>query len=273
MAAVPRTIGAPWPAPTRRPSPRRPPRARPAGREPALRQPAQRLRPARPLGRHHARRGGRHLPRGHRRRPRPRGRQVRHPRRGPAALERGALPAHRRARGGGRSRAWARLARASPSRRCAATTWSARTTACSCRPRRAWAASRARTCSRTRATACPRSRAPSTAATSSRRPRRTSPTACPSRSWVGPSTRAGCWAWSGRARPSCPVGCRSQAIYLDTFGNVKLSALAEDLAAALPGLQLGERLVVRIGAGSGPPRGRQALGPDLRRRADRARRS
>jgi hypothetical protein len=42
---------------------------------------------------------------------------------------------------------------------------------------------------------------------------------------------------------------RTQAIYIDTFGNVKLSALADDLASALPGLRLGERLVVRIGEG------------------------
>ena len=235
-------------------------RARPGRQQPALRQPAQRLRPARPLGRHHARRGGRHLPRGHRRRPRPRGRQVRHPRRRPAALERGALPAHRRPRGGGRSRRRHRAQGHRRPDRCAATTSSARTTACSCRRRRAWAASRAPTCWRTRATACPRSRAPSTAATSSRPPRRTSPTACPSRSWVGPWTRAACASSSGRARPSCPVVCASQAIYLDTFGNVKLSALVEDLAAALPGLRLGERLVVRIGDGGGPPRDRHALG-------------
>jgi len=46
-----------------------------------------------------------------------------------------------------------------------------------------------------------------------------------------------------------PGRLRTQAIYLDTFGNVKLSALADDLAAALPGLRLGERLVVRIGEG------------------------
>jgi S-adenosylmethionine hydrolase len=47
-----------------------------------------------------------------------------------------------------------------------------------------------------------------------------------------------------------PGRLSSQAIYLDTFGNVKLSALVEDLASALPGLQLGERLVVRVGAGA-----------------------
>jgi S-adenosylmethionine hydrolase len=41
----------------------------------------------------------------------------------------------------------------------------------------------------------------------------------------------------------------AQAIYLDTFGNVKLSALAEDLAAALPGLRAGEQLRLRIGEG------------------------
>lgn len=43
---------------------------------------------------------------------------------------------------------------------------------------------------------------------------------------------------------------RTQAIYLDTFGNVKLSALADDLEAALPGLRSGEPLHVRIGEGS-----------------------
>jgi S-adenosylmethionine hydrolase len=47
-----------------------------------------------------------------------------------------------------------------------------------------------------------------------------------------------------------PGRLRSQAIYLDTFGNVKLSALVDDLATALPGLQLGERLLARLGEGS-----------------------
>jgi hypothetical protein len=46
-----------------------------------------------------------------------------------------------------------------------------------------------------------------------------------------------------------PGRLRTQALYIDTFGNVKLSALVDDLAAALPGLQHGERLIVRIGAG------------------------
>jgi S-adenosylmethionine hydrolase len=41
----------------------------------------------------------------------------------------------------------------------------------------------------------------------------------------------------------------AQAIYLDTFGNVKLSALAEDLLAALPGLLAGASLLLRIGEG------------------------
>jgi hypothetical protein len=51
-------------------------------------------------------------------------------------------------------------------------------------------------------------------------------------------------------RPAIHPGrLRTQAIYIDTFGNVKLSALADDLASALPGLRLGERLVVRIGEG------------------------
>ncbi len=39
---------------------------------------------------------------------------------------------------------------------------------------------------------------------------------------------------------------QTQAIYLDTFGNVKLSALSDDLAAALPGLRFGERLLLRF---------------------------
>ncbi len=43
---------------------------------------------------------------------------------------------------------------------------------------------------------------------------------------------------------------RAQAIYIDTFGNVKLSALADDIEAALPGLRFGERLLLRLGAGS-----------------------
>ena len=47
-----------------------------------------------------------------------------------------------------------------------------------------------------------------------------------------------------------PGTLRTQAIYIDTFGNVKLSALADDLAGALPGLRLGEPLLVRVGQGS-----------------------
>ena len=43
---------------------------------------------------------------------------------------------------------------------------------------------------------------------------------------------------------------RAQAIYLDTFGNVKLSALTDDLEAALPGLDFGDRLLVRTGEGA-----------------------
>jgi S-adenosylmethionine hydrolase len=46
-----------------------------------------------------------------------------------------------------------------------------------------------------------------------------------------------------------PGRLSSQAIYLDSFGNVKLSALADDLVAALPGLQMGELLTVRLGRG------------------------
>jgi S-adenosylmethionine hydrolase len=42
----------------------------------------------------------------------------------------------------------------------------------------------------------------------------------------------------------------SHAIYIDTFGNVKLSALADDLKAALPDLRLGERLILRVGEGA-----------------------
>ncbi len=46
-----------------------------------------------------------------------------------------------------------------------------------------------------------------------------------------------------------PGALRAQAIYVDTFGNVKLSALTDDLATALPGLRFGEQLVVRNGEG------------------------
>jgi len=46
-----------------------------------------------------------------------------------------------------------------------------------------------------------------------------------------------------------PGRLRTQAIYLDTFGNVKLSALAEDLEAALPGLRFGDHLGIRVGEG------------------------
>ncbi len=46
-----------------------------------------------------------------------------------------------------------------------------------------------------------------------------------------------------------PGRLSSQAIYLDSFGNVKLSALADDLAAAMPGLRLGDRLTLGLGAG------------------------
>jgi S-adenosylmethionine hydrolase len=44
---------------------------------------------------------------------------------------------------------------------------------------------------------------------------------------------------------------RGQVIYLDTFGNVKLSALASDLQAALGHLQIGERIWVRLTDGLG----------------------
>jgi S-adenosylmethionine hydrolase len=46
-----------------------------------------------------------------------------------------------------------------------------------------------------------------------------------------------------------PGRLTTQAIYIDTFGNVKLSALAEDVAAAFPELRLGEQLDIRVGAG------------------------
>jgi len=53
-------------------------------------------------------------------------------------------------------------------------------------------------------------------------------------------------------RPEVRPGVlRTQAIYLDTFGNVKLSALTEDISAALPGLHFGERLLLRTGEGKG----------------------
>lgn len=51
-------------------------------------------------------------------------------------------------------------------------------------------------------------------------------------------------------RPEC-LG--SSAIYVDTFGNVKLSALADDLLAALPGLRFGDALVIRVANGGGSP--------------------
>jgi S-adenosylmethionine hydrolase len=44
-----------------------------------------------------------------------------------------------------------------------------------------------------------------------------------------------------------PNHLRAQAIYLDSFGNVKLSALTGDLEAALPGLHLGDQLLLRAG--------------------------
>jgi len=48
-------------------------------------------------------------------------------------------------------------------------------------------------------------------------------------------------------RPEIGPGLlRSHAIYVDTFGNVKLSALTADLEAALPGLRPGDQLIVRI---------------------------
>jgi S-adenosylmethionine hydrolase len=55
-------------------------------------------------------------------------------------------------------------------------------------------------------------------------------------------------------RPSIlPVRLRSQVIYVDTFGNVKLSALAEDLAAAIPDLRFGESLLLTVGEDGARP--------------------
>jgi S-adenosylmethionine hydrolase len=45
-----------------------------------------------------------------------------------------------------------------------------------------------------------------------------------------------------------PDHLRAQAIYLDSFGNVKLSALTEDIEAAMPGLGFGDELMLRAGA-------------------------
>jgi S-adenosylmethionine hydrolase len=50
-----------------------------------------------------------------------------------------------------------------------------------------------------------------------------------------------------------PGRLRSQAIYVDTFGNVKLSALMADLEAAFPELRFGEPLELGIGNGAGGP--------------------
>jgi S-adenosylmethionine hydrolase len=53
-------------------------------------------------------------------------------------------------------------------------------------------------------------------------------------------------------RPEISRGrLRSNAIYIDSFGNTKLSALLDDLASAIPNLRVGEPLVVRIGQGAG----------------------
>jgi S-adenosylmethionine hydrolase len=55
-------------------------------------------------------------------------------------------------------------------------------------------------------------------------------------------------------RPSIlPGRLRSQVIYVDTFGNVKLSALAEDLAAAIPDLRFGESLLLTVGEDGARP--------------------
>jgi hypothetical protein len=50
-----------------------------------------------------------------------------------------------------------------------------------------------------------------------------------------------------------PGRVRTQCVYIDTFGNVKLSALADDLETALPGLRFGERLHISLGDGPGAP--------------------
>lgn len=50
--------------------------------------------------------------------------------------------------------------------------------------------------------------------------------------WPGPEVRNGM--------------LQATAVYLDSFGNIKLSALSADLLAAMPGLRHGERLHLRI---------------------------
>ncbi len=99
---------------------------------------------------------------------------------------------------------------------------------------------------------CRRSPARSMAAMSSPRPLRTSRAASGSSSLAEPSILADCLTWSGPGRTSDPGRLGSSAIYVDTFGNVKLSALADDLLAALPGLRLGESLVIRVADGARP---------------------
>ena len=66
-----------------------------------------------------------------------------------------------------------------------------------------------------------------------------------------------------------PGRLSSQAIYLDSFGNVKLSALADDLVAALPGLRLRRAADRPPGQGTDPARCGGRLGPHLRRGGDR----
>jgi len=54
-------------------------------------------------------------------------------------------------------------------------------------------------------------------------------------------------------RPEIRSGrLQAHAIYVDTFGNVKLSALVDDLQVALPGLRYGETLLVRVVEGDTP---------------------
>ncbi len=147
--------------------------------------------------------------------------------------------------------------------------WWGPTTACSCRPRPGSAASPMCTCWRTRATPCRTSPAPSTVATSSRRPAPTSPTGVPIEE-LGRAVDPRRLLELEWPRPEIGPGrLRAQAIYIDTFGNVKLSALADDLATALPGLRFGERLAPASGHGARRARGGRDLGADLRRRARR----
>ena len=61
-----------------------------------------------------------------------------------------------------------------------------------------------------------------------------------------------------------PGRLATQAIYIDTFGNVKLSALAEDVAGAFPELRLGEELAHPDRGRWLQPRAARHVGPGLR---------